>query len=156
MTQTITLTKSRESLLRGMSMTLIVIVLLAFFVLSDYRATGELVGFGWLGLAAIVAGVVAIAQQYFYFSREPKSIHLDLANGVVINGDNNNQLAEFNQVTFFALGTAKTNALIECSMDGKMMMRLRRHYQLPMRISDILAKYSDVDGVALKFVGLTK
>ncbi|RUO32949.1 hypothetical protein [Aliidiomarina soli] len=152
----ITLTKSKQQLMRGMGMTIIVVAALAFFILSDYRETGTLEGFGWIGLAAILAGLVAIVQQYYYFNREPKVIQLDLDSRHVINADTGKVLADFDKVTFFALSANKTNALIECFKGDKMVMRLKRHYQLNLRIADILAKHSNVEGVELKHIGLTR
>ncbi|MCC5880072.1 MAG: hypothetical protein JJU03_09300 [Idiomarina sp.] len=152
----ITLTKSKESVLKSMLTTAIIVAALLFFVISDYLETGQLAGFGWLGLAASIAGLFAIVQKYFYFSREPKVIQLDLDNRKVISGDTGKALAEFDQVTFFALSTNKTNALIECALNDKMVMRLKRHYELDLKISEILAKYGHVEGVELKHIGLTK
>lgn len=152
----ITLTKSKDSLLKGMTTTAVIVVVLLFFVISDYLETGQLAGFGWLGLAASVAGLFAMAQQYFYFSREPQIIRLDLEQRKVVSGDTGKALAEFDQITFFALSTNKNNALIECALNDKMVMRLKRHYLLELKISDILAKYSHVEGVELKHIGLTK
>lgn len=152
----ITLTKSKESLFKGMLTTGVIVVVLLFFVISDYLETGQLAGFGWLGLAASLAGLFAMGQQYFYFSREPGVIQLDLDQRKVISGDTGKALAEFDQITFFALSTNKSNALIECTFHDKMVMRLKRHYQLNLKISDILAKYSHVEGVELKHIGLTK
>lgn len=152
----ITLTKSKESLLKGMMTTAIIVVVLLFFVVSDYLETEQLAGFGWLGLAAAIAGLFAMAQQYFYFSREPKVIQLDLDARKVVSGDTGKALTEFDQVTFYALSTNKTNALIECALNDKMVMRLKRHYELNLKIADILAKYSHIEGVELKHIGLTK
>lgn len=153
---TITLTKGRRSVLRSLVTTLIIIAMLGFFILSDYRATGVVTGFGWLGIAAILAGLVAMGQQYFHFNRAPDVLELDLTERAVIDPKTKQTLSEFDTITFFALGTAKTNALIECSLAGQMVMRLRRHYELPASIATILAKYESVDGVELKFIGLTK
>lgn len=152
----IELEKTRESLVKSMAMTIIVLAILSFFMLSDYQQTGELAGFGWLGIAALVAGVIAVAQQVYYFSREPQRLHLDLEQGQVINADNQQTLAAFDELTFFALSPNKMHALIECSKQGKMVMRLKRHYQLNLKVSDILTKYSKQDLVKLKFIGLTK
>lgn len=74
----------------------------------------------------------------------------------MVSGDTGKELAEFDQITFFALSTNRTNALIECALHDKMVMRLKRHYQLNLKISDILAKYDHVEGVELKHIGLTK
>lgn len=152
----ITLTKRRGSVSRSVATTLIIIALLAFFISSDYRATGTLTGFGWLGILAMIAGIVAIAQQYFSFSRAPSVLELDLAQRAVIDTNTQHKLADFDTLTFFALGTAKTNALIECHLGGQMVMRLRRYYELPSSIATLLAKYAHVEGVELKFIGLTK
>lgn len=152
----ITLTKSKESLLKSMLMTGVIVAVLLFFVFSDYLETGQLAGFGWVGLAAALAGLFAMGQQYFYFRREPKVIQLDLDARKVMSDDTGKALAEFDQLTFFALSTNKSNALIECALNDKMVMRLKRHYQLNLKIADILAKYSHVEGVELKHIGLTK
>lgn len=152
----VTLTKSAQSMLRSTVMTAVIVVVLFYFLLSDYQATGEITGFGWIGIAAVIAGFVAIGQQIFYFQREPASLQLDLLRGQVVSGDTGKTLASFDTVTFFALSTNKNNALIECTDKGEMVMRLKRHYELPLKISDILAKYSDLEAVELKFVGLAK
>lgn len=152
----VTLTKSKQQVMRAMSMSIIIVAAFAFFIFSDYQQTGTLAGFGWIGVAAIIAGLVAIGQQFFYFSREPERLELNIENKQVTNAANGKVLATFDQVTFFALSTNKTNALIECYQDGKMVLRLKRHYELNLKISDILAKYSHVEGVELKHIGLTR
>lgn len=150
------LSKSRQSLSRRMLATLAIVAVLLFFVFSNYQQVGELQTFGWLGLAAAAAGFLSVGQQYFYFYREPDQIHLDVENGRVLNADTGKELAQFDQVTFFALSTNKTNALIECSLKNEMVMRLKRHYELNMKVSEILTKYSHIEGVELKHIGLTQ
>ena len=152
----ITLSKSRQAVMRSILMTAIILLVLLFFVLSDIRATGELTRFGWLGVAATLAGLVAITQQVFHYRKEPSSLWLDVDEGQLINGDNRGLIAKFDRVTFFALSTNKSNALIECSYNDKMVMRIKRHYELPMKISDILANYQALENVELKFIGLTR
>lgn len=152
----ITLSKSRQSLLRSVVITGSVILIMLFFVVSDVRATGEITGFGWLGVAATLAGLIAIAQQVFHFRKEPCRLLLDLQQAQLVNGDNDEVMASFDRVTFFALSTNKSSALIECSNNDKMVMRIKRHYELPMKISDVLAKYSELETVELKFIGLTQ
>lgn len=152
----ITLSKSRHSLLRSIVITGFIILIMLFFVMSDVRATGDMTRFGWLGVAATLAGLIAIAQQVFHFRKEPSSLLLDFSQGRVVSGDNNEVIASFDRVTFFALSTNKSSALIECSHNDKMVMRIKRHYDLPMKISDILAKYSEIETVELNFIGLTQ
>ena len=152
----IVLTKSRQAVLRSILITAIIILVLLFFVVSDLRATGEITRFGWLVVAATVAGLLAIAQQVFHYRKEPGSLQLHLHEGQLINGDDDKVMAKFDKVTFFALSTNKNSALIECHRADKLVMRIKRHYELPMKIADILAANSELDTVEVKFIGLTQ
>ena len=152
----ITLTKTSALLMRSMMMTAAIMCLLAFFVLSDYRQSGQLQGFSLLGVIAMAAGVLALLQQYIHFQREPAVVQLDLENKTIVDAANQATLGEFDEITFFALSTNKNTALIECKHNGKLTARLRRHYLLDDLISQILAKYGDTPGVKLKHIGLTK